>query len=184
MDLPYPRETLKLYHGTIRSDADAILQGKEIKILECALRSDFGRGFYTTSFRSQAQDWADVRMIRERMSGRTAQGAVLRIDVDVHALSLLRVRAFGTSRPATGNKDQDDSNRYWEFVRYHRNAETARLLDRPNDGFDVVIGPVANTGFQSWARSTDRSVWAGYDQISFHTDPALALITPTLRLVR
>jgi hypothetical protein len=181
MDLPYPRKTLTLYHGTIPAHAEAMLTDQTIKFEACARRSDFGQGFYTTSVLEQARDWADKRTKREVGGG---PGTVLKVDVEVDQLAALRLRAFAMAA-------ESDPNGYWEFVRWHRSERQSTEPQGANDVYDVVIGPVAASGAKPEtppngvrrARSAKTEVWTGYDQISFHTERALQLINNRLQVV-
>ena len=54
---PDHHEFTRLYHGCLERDAQDILTGG-IDLAKSFPDTDFGRGFYTTTPRIQAEDWA------------------------------------------------------------------------------------------------------------------------------
>lgn len=156
--------TLELWHGTTEQRALGI-KTSGIKLSECNPMSDFGRGFYLTSRKEQAEEWAVGRA--SRTVSPKDKGAVLRygfcFDAAAHAAFLSFVVP-------------SEQNLFWPFVERNRLScdETGRPHGRgPGEAgnFDIVIGPVMAT-----RNPANRKIYDGYDQYSFHTDRALALL--------
>lgn len=154
LDLPFPppvwtNQSVRLYHGTTLAHAGEIT-ASGVRIEASRFKTDFGRGFYTTTLEHQARTWAwDVRRKR---GGRPV---VVYADVDREELATLETLTF-----VRGDFAAED---YWSFVVHCRlaGADHARPLDEKGH-YDLVVGPVA----ASWQQ---RSLMAGYDQLSFHT---------------
>jgi hypothetical protein len=173
MSFPKPRETLTLYHGTIRRDAEQMIKGG-IDITLCDANADFGAGFYTTSWIKQARKRAKQRASMETIL--PSEPAVLSVEIAIAELRSMQTRAFA-------GLCWDDANGYWEFVRWHRWMGRRNSSFRPNDPFDIVIGPVAVEGYDRAVQLKECKVLRFGDQISFHTPDALALINGRLSLV-
>lgn len=112
---------MRLYHGT-NIDFSKILLSK------CNPNKDFGRGFYLTNIRSQAQEMA-IR--RTEFSG-TGTPVVQEYLFDENLLKSadLNVKIF------------EGVSREWaEFILMNRKARGKKLHD-----YDIVIGPVADDG--------------------------------------
>jgi hypothetical protein len=131
---------------------------------------DFGRGFYTTTFERQAFQWAEDAYRKKYKYGKPKDPpAVLRFRVDLDDLASLENLAFVRGSP--------DNDLYWSFVMHCRASTPANFLVHrvhlaaPRDWFDVVSGPVA----AAWLHGT-RKVIRGFDQFSFHTDAAVAVL--------
>lgn len=112
---------MKLYHGTN-------IEFSEIQISKCRPNKDFGRGFYLTAIRSQAQEMA-IR--RTEFSG---WGVPViqeyKFDEDILHSPEFNVKVF------------DGVSREWaEFILMNRQARGKKLHD-----YDIVVGPVADDG--------------------------------------
>src|SRR5579871_5650540 len=84
----HPRSRyVPLYHGCTSVDAiDIIANG--IDLSKCRVDTDFGRGFYTTTVRYQARQWAWTRFYHPAViRARPNQPVVLRFLVDRHELA-------------------------------------------------------------------------------------------------
>ncbi len=123
--------------------------------------TDFGRGFYTTTSLSQARSWAAVKSVRKPGS----HPAVVEFQIDRDVLAALENLWFVVHR----------SSDFWNFVDQCRaGGDHSRAV---NGGwYDVVAGPVTRS-------FRDRSVHAPYDQVSFHTPAAEALLNASPRSV-
>lgn len=150
---------MKLYHG---SPAPV----EQPRILETQRLLDFGKGFYTTTNREQAEKWA---IIKQKRLGKTSESFVTEYKFLDSLISnqLLNVNIF--SQP---------SEEWLDFVVQNRNEDT-------NHGFDLVIGPVANdtlyqtftlyeAGILTKPETIARlKVHPLFDQVSFHSYKAL-----------
>ena len=106
-----------LYHGSNTKI-------EKIDLSKCRPYKDFGKGFYLTEIREQA----------ETMASRTAhiyegEPSVTKFEFDESALSKLSVKQF------------DGPNEEWAlFVLANRSKEH----EQPTHSYDIVIGPVAD----------------------------------------
>jgi hypothetical protein len=131
---------------------------------------DFGHGFYTTTFEWQARQWArDAYRRKYKFGNPKDPPAVLKFKVDLDDLAPLENLAFVRGSP--------DNDLFWSFV-VHCRASTAAHIQvhrahrpAPRDWFDVVSGPVA----ASWSGGF-RKIFRGFDQFSFHTVAAAAVL--------
>ncbi|HEV3049181.1 MAG TPA: DUF3990 domain-containing protein [Longimicrobium sp.] len=146
---PWTNQPIVLYHGTLDVHASLILQSG-INVGSGMAGKDFGRGFYTTTVRQQADDWA---WKLSRQSGGTQPG-VLEISIDRSALAELDTLAF-----VRGERDADD---FWSLVAHCRSGADDHGRSAQTAHYDVVVGPVA----AFWEQ---RAAMLGADQVSFHT---------------
>lgn len=150
----WTNQRVTLYHGTVQAFLPAILAG--IDLDQGRTHTDFGRGFYTTTWLRQAQSRA-WRLSENRKS----PPVVVRFDVDREALSALDSLWF-----VCGSFTADD---FWSLV-YHCRSGHAHHGRLGNHGwYDLVVGPVV----ASWKQ---RLVFAESDQISFHTARAVRVL--------
>ena len=110
---------MKLYHGSnITIDIIDLSKGKEHK--------DFGRGFYTTHQREQAEYWS--RRIADRFGGRPTV-TEFEFDYDAAVSDGLNIKIF------------EKPDREWAlFVMSNRRQDTEVF----RHDYDIVIGPVAD----------------------------------------
>lgn len=149
-----------LYHGSN-------LVIKEPKLISSKRLLDFGMGFYLTSDLEQAKRWA-VRTAKNRSEG---QATVSVFEVDEILFSKLKSLHF------------DKADREWlRYISANRTGAKVR------EGYDVIIGPVAN----DQAIRTVNNYLKGYfsediaiqlllpqklkDQYTFKTEKALAVL--------
>lgn len=152
----WTNQPIRLYHGTTEAHARQITEWG-VQIANGRTRTDFGRGFYTTTYERQARAWAwDVTRRRGE------KPAVVYADVDRDALAGLDCLSF-----VRGDFEAHD---YWSFVVHCRSGGTdhARSFEGKRH-YDVVSGPVTAV----WGQG---AVIAAFDQISFHTPAAEAVL--------
>ena len=161
---------LTLYHGSDESAANAISTPvggapNGIDLALCSPATDFGQGFYTTTNLHQAQQWANMR-IAGLPPGSSTRAAVVGFTVTRDSMAGLAHMAFVRhGRPP--NSD------YWNLVAHCRSGGAHDRNNVTGDFYDIVHGPVS-----LWRQLL---VIADSDQVSFHTNAALAaLITPTI----
>jgi len=150
---------MQLYHGS----TELI---KYPKILEQQRLLDFGKGFYTTTNKEQAERWAAIKQKRTSM---TAKAIITVYELDENLLNseILKVKIF------------TQANEAWlDFVIHNRNIESGT-------NYDIVIGPVANdtlyqtfilyeAGILTKKETIARlKVHPLFDQLSFNTQKAL-----------
>lgn len=165
-------EYLVLWHGCTAFDKNNIERPGGIDLKYCAVNTDFGRGFYTTTLERQARHWAWDRFFdwqRKYPSKTGNQPVVLRFRVPRYGSSGLdRLLSLAFVRGAYGNED------YWSLVQHCRQSipgdpakgikEVMHDHRRPPGGwYQFVCGPVA--AFWEQRVAMDDS-----DQFSFHAD--------------
>lgn len=151
-----------LYHGSTMAVRKPIVSRGRGK-------TDFGKGFYTTTSREQAEKWAQIK--RDRAKVKNAIVSVFEIDDAIFT-----------------NPD---------YVIMHFHGATKEWLDfvvnnRNNIGshnFDLVMGPVAddtlyitislyeNGKLDAEAAVAQLKTHLLFDQLSFHTEKACKLLT-------
>jgi hypothetical protein len=164
----------RLFHGCLRHHATRMLPlvlppTGAISHTAGLPDNDFGQGFYTTTLRRQAEDWAYLKHKRENAMNRGRldfQPVVIWFDVGRDALARLETLAFV--------RGDFSAAEYWSFVQHCRssvratktNPAVVRHHERDASGtptwYDMVSGPVA----AFWQQ---RSAMLEADQYSFHT---------------
>lgn len=150
---------MKLYHGsTVTVKNPSLRQGRA--------NTDYGKGFYTTVDFEQAARWAHIR--RDRAGEGNAVVSVYEVND-----SLLTDKGLHIMEYNGATKD------WLDFVVANR-----RLA--PLHNYDIVLGPVANDNlyatislYENGELSAEAAVvqlktHVLFNQISFHTDSALA----------
>jgi hypothetical protein len=148
---PWTNQTIRLYHGTTQPFAAAIT-GTGVQVATGEIGTDFGPGFYTTTIERQARSWAWQLATRK-----SSTPSVVYADLDRDRLATLDCLAF-----VRGDFDADDD---WSLVTHCRGGGTNHARSGLQKFYDMVAGPVA----LAW---TQRGLFAGADQISFHTPAA------------
>ncbi len=160
-----------LYHGTIQKHADSILKG--IDIQQSRVKTDFGQGFYVTTLKRQAEGWASKAHERVRLRFRqNEENKPVLVKYEIPRDDLAPLESLWFVR---GAFDADD---YWSLVFHCRQGKPGHARFNRGGRYDIVIGPVAS----QWRQ---RLTIADVDQISFHTDRAIALlVNPSVLPVR
>jgi Protein of unknown function (DUF3990) len=157
---PWTNQNIIVYHGTTSRHAGVILaHGVQVSFGRAA--ADFGSGFYTTTSERQARSWA-WHLANQDPNGTPA---VVAFEVSREALAGLETLSF-----VRGDYEAED---FWSFVVHCRSG--ANTHTRVSAQFyDVVAGPVAG----AWKQ---RVQLHDYDQISFHTPVAEAVLNGSRR---
>lgn len=153
---------MELYHGSIQ-------KVKHPVIIEQQRLLDFGKGFYVTSGKEQAERWSSIKKKRATGKPKAFVNVYRTADNLIH-------------EPRLKTKVFNDANEEWlDFI----------LFNRSNDiphGYDIVFGPVANdtlyqtlTLFESGILTKPETiarlkVHRLFDQFSFHTSEALVCL--------
>lgn len=131
--------------------------------------TDFGKGFYTTTSREQAEKWARIKRDRE---GEDAHAVVSVFEIDDNILNdrSLSIRNF------------DGATKEWlDFVVGNRQGNIEH-------GFDLIMGPVANDKLYITISLYENGVLDAesaikqlnthqpFDQLSFHSTRACKLL--------
>lgn len=167
---PWTNQDLVLYHGTLDIHSHSIRT--RIDPSRGSPETDFGQGFYTTTFRRQARVWAWqlAQDYNDRVPApiRPVRPVIVRFSLSREAIAGLRCLAFV--------RNDFDAKDFWSFVHHCRDTRPGhgRLVPPArSDYYDVVIGPVAAVWRTSLAISN-------VDQISFHTHRGARLLDRSL----
>ena len=107
-------KSLILYHGSNKNfDAVDLSKSKD--------KRDFGRGFYTTTLREQAEDWAKALFDRYRGDG------IFIYEMELLLSNELKIKTY------------DKLSEEWLLM-----VQKNRILGGIQHNFDIVQGPVAN----------------------------------------
>ena len=162
------------WHGCLDTDArDIATHGIDLTRGREAL--DFGRGFYTTTDREQAEKWARKRCRRLPQGDRSSSRPSLLL-FHVPLARLARLESLVFVRGDAGH------HAFWSFVRNCRLGTPASPRTHlhptraaPGDYYDVVFGPLAAT----WP-PRGRVTILGSDQFSFHTAEEIAITSEVI----
>jgi hypothetical protein len=149
--MAWNNQHLTLYHGTDLPSAQSVVTGIQVGLGRA--RTDFGKGFYATSWLNQAVYWANqIASRKSRRTGTPVPAAVIQFEIARNVLANFETLVFTSE---TANDD------FWDFVEHNR---TGHIPHRPPAGgnYEVVFGPVS-----VWPQ---KLVIKDCDQISFHTD--------------
>jgi hypothetical protein len=148
---------IKLYHGSnTLFEIPSLAKSKD--------KRDFGRGFYTTTIKEQAADWA--KTLQYRFSG----GAYV-YEFELNNIETLNMKVF-----------RGLDLEWLEFVKENR------LKGGTRHNFDAVTGAVANdktmqtiTMYVDGIYTAEETLnrlrhMSPNDQVSFHTEKALACL--------
>lgn len=148
---------MRLYHGS-----DQIV--REPRILEPNRQMDFGRGFYTTDSRKQAERWS--RVVRDRHEGSRSFVS----EYEYEESDGLKVLIF-----------DGPTEEWFDFVEFNRMGVSIH-------DYDIVIGPVADEGvfkvlfrYEQGYLTKEQTIQqleaAKLDgQVLFHTDKSLGCL--------
>ena len=124
---------------------------------------DFGKGFYTTTLKEQAKEWAEVLFLR------TQKGSAFLYEFELQDFNDLNIKTFS-----------EYTLEWLNFVKENR------VYGGIQHNYDVVKGPVANdrtmeaiAQYLSGAYDAEYTIkqlayMKSNDQVSFHTEKALA----------
>lgn len=152
-----------LYHGSTMAVRKPIISRGRPK-------TDFGKGFYTTTSREQAEKWANIKKYRE---GDHAKGIVSVFEFDE---SLLNDETFKT-------RHFNGADTEWlDFVVGNRRGII-------NHDYDMIMGPVANDKLYATILLYENGILDAnaaieqlkthqlFDQLSFHQQKGCNLLT-------
>ncbi|MBO4570508.1 MAG: DUF3990 domain-containing protein [Bacteroidales bacterium] len=149
---------MRLYHGSI-------VEVRKPSLRYARKKTDFGRGFYTTTQQEQAEHWTTIKIDRAKDAKRKVV-SVYEFDEAVLAEPDIKIREF---------KGADEA--WLIFVVASRKGV--------HHEYDLVFGPVANDKvftvvnlyesgvLDAAAAITELKAYKTYNQLSFHTQRAL-----------
>ncbi len=144
---------MRLYHGSN-------VEVRKPSLLRSRKKTDFGRGFYTTTQKEQAEHWTSIKMDRARIGRRVV--SVFEMDDEILTNPELKIREFHGSDEAWLN-----------FV-----VDSRKGIEHD---YDLVFGPVANDKvftvvnlyesgvLDAPAAIAELKAYKTYNQLSFHT---------------
>lgn len=155
---------MRLYHGSV-------VEVRKPSLRYGRKKTDFGRGFYTTTQAEQAENWTKIKQDRTKASKRIV--SVYEIDDALLTNPELKIREFHGVDKA-----------WLDFVVDSRKGV--------KHDYDLVFGPVANDKvfttvnlYESGVLDAPAAIaqlkaYKTYDQLSFHT----SLMIKTLKFVK
>lgn len=179
---PARSEYVILWHGCTALDKNAI-ESSGIDLSYCAVDTDFGRGFYTTTLERQARQWAWGRFYKWQMlhpTGTGNQPVVLRFRVRRYTLPSVKgsldegLDKLASLAFACADYHYED---YWSLVQHCRQSTKSAINNHryPTGGwYDLVSGPVA----AFWEQ---RVAMEDADQFSFHTEKGVRLLNALIQ---
>lgn len=144
---------MRLYHGSN-------VEVRKPNLLKSRKKTDFGRGFYTTTQKEQAEHWTTIKMDRAKAGRRIV--SVFEIDDALLTNPELKIREFNGPDEAWLN-----------FV-----VDSRKGVEH---NYDLVFGPVANDKvftvvnlyesgvLDAPAAIAELKAYKTYNQLSFHT---------------
>ena len=151
---------MKLYHGSnVEVRNPSLRYGRN--------KTDFGKGFYTTTQREQAEKWTEIKLDRAKTGKKIV--SVYEVDDALLTSPELRIRKFHGVDAA-----------WLDFVVGCRKGQ--------EHDYDLVFGPVANDNvfvtvnlYESGVLSAEAAIlqlkaYKTYDQLSFHTPRVIATL--------
>jgi hypothetical protein len=159
--MAWTNQDLIVFHGTTWNAAQ-VIERTNPDPRRGSRYTDFGRGFYVTTNRKQAENWANERA-RPHLN-KNESAAVLEYAIDRDRLSALADLVFVLEDRSTG---------FWDFVAHCRSGvlSSSGTPDhcRPANGhYSVVYGPVT-----LWPQTL---VLKDCDQISLHDEDGIGLL--------
>ena len=144
---------MRLYHGSN-------VEVRKPSLRKSRKNTDFGRGFYTTTQKEQAEHWTSIKIDRAKTGRRVV--SIFEVDDEVLDNSELKIREFHGSDEAWLN-----------FV-----VDSRKGVEH---NYDLVFGPVANDKvftvvnlyesgvLDAPAAIAELKAYKTYNQLSFHT---------------
>lgn len=145
---------LKLYHGSN-------VEVRKPSLRRSRKKTDFGRGFYTTTQKEQAEHWTSIKMDRAKKGRRVV--SVFEVDETILSNLEFKIREFHGPDEAWLN-----------FV-----VNSRKGIEHD---YDIVFGPVANDKvftvvnlyesgvLDAPAAIAELKAYKTYNQLSFHTE--------------
>lgn len=156
--------SLKLYHGST-----FIVDKPSLEILN--YRTDFGKGFYTTTDIEQAKNWTLIKKKRLEKEGK-----------NININQYVNVYEYTENEKLSILNFEEATEEWLKFV--FKNRESDELVHK----YDIVIGPVADdslyqvlVGYETGMYDTQETIkrlktYQLVNQISFHTLKSLECI--------
>ena len=153
--------SLRIYHGSI-----FVVEKPNLEVLN--FRTDFGKGFYTTTDLEQAKRWSGIKKKRLEKGNRIKQYVNIYEYTENNNLNILNF--------------EEATEEWLKFV--YKNRQSEGLIHE----YDIVKGPVANdnlyqvlVGYENGTYNIEETIkrlktYLLSNQVSFHTNEALNCI--------
>ncbi len=153
--------SLRIYHGSI-----FVVEKPNLEVLN--FRTDFGKGFYTTTDLKQAKRWSGIKKKRLEKGNRIKQYVNIYEYTENNNLNILNF--------------EEATEEWLKFV--YKNRQSEGLIHE----YDIVKGPVANdnlyqvlVGYENGTYNIEETIkrlktYLLSNQVSFHTNEALNCI--------
>lgn len=153
--------SLRIYHGSI-----FVVEKPNLEVLN--FRTDFGKGFYTTTDLKQAKRWSGIKKKRLEKGNRIKQYVNIYEYTENNNLNILNF--------------EEATEEWLKFV--YKNRQSEGLIHE----YDIVKGPVANdnlyqvlVGYENGTYNIEETIkrlktYLFSNQVSFHTNEALNCI--------
>lgn len=150
-----------LYHGSV-------VEVIEPDLSSCRDNTDFGKGFYTTTNKEQAEKWTRIKC--DRVNVKEGHISVYSFDETILNSSNVNVYHFG-----------GPTKEWLDFV-------VANRRGNPTKRYDIVEGPVANDRLYTTIILYEQGILSAeacveqlqthkfFDQLSFHSEKAIELL--------
>ena len=160
-----------VYHGTITTHKNSLLNGIDLKAGKN--KTDFGKGFYTTTNLAEAQSLA-----LKRAEMYESQAMIVTYSLNKDIVKSLNWLCLDTP-----------TDKWHEFIYNNRLRTTISQFHNRSCYFDVVYGCVAdgNIGYLTKFQNGDiismdefklkNKPFKDYDQLSFHTKEAISALS-------
>jgi hypothetical protein len=114
---------MEVFHGSYT-------EIESVDLRKCQANKDFGRGFYVTKFRKQAEEWAEIIGKVNKTAGVVTEFTFYERAFTEESLKVLRFSEY--------------NDEWFDFVILNRNLETT---EQKHD-YDIIEGPVADDRIQ------------------------------------
>ena len=144
---------MRLYHGSN-------VEVRKPSLRKSRKKTDFGRGFYTTTQKEQAEHWTSIKMDRAKTGRRVV--SVFEVDDELLTNPELKIREFHGPDEAWLNFVVDSR----KGVKHDYDLVFGPVA---NDKVSVVLGLYESGVLDTPAALLELKVYKTYDQLSFHT---------------
>jgi len=114
---------MQVFHGSYT-------EIESVDLSKCQSNKDFGRGFYVTKFRKQAEEWAEIIGKVNKTVGVVTEFTFYDSAFSEESLKTLRFFEY--------------NDEWFDFIILNRNVETTEQ----KHGYDIIEGPVADDKIQ------------------------------------
>jgi len=158
--LVWTNQNIILFHGTNSVAFSGITAKGCFDLSLCRDDTDFGSGLYTTTNKTQAEEWArrsSAGLNRRHRTHPESTPHLIAFNVEREAIAQLTGLFFVRANPD-----------YWNLVEHCR-MRGDHTRSGPARWYDLIAGPVSTLPFRE-------TIIEDFDQISFHTPDACIIL--------